>query len=198
MFRSQSAPEKRAVPPFLHDIPIIGGPSRILEPSDISAIRACLPMRLRSFGWSLAFRISDDGCSYSSLFSRCRKDVPAIFVISTDKRERLGAFLPVGVIQSSQYYGNGSSFVFKLSPSFQMYPWKGPDSNSWFARSSGEEIIIGGDSSAIWIGPDLLAASSKPCSTFGSPTLTSRDRFSIADIEIWMVQSSLSVRKNTM
>lgn len=95
----------------------------------------------------------------------------------------IGAYLSCGLQISQSFYGTGESFVFSFYPTFHAFKWS--QSNTLFITSDLNDIMIGGPDPAIHIDRYVNRGCSMASRTFNSPQLTSEERFSIGDIEIY-------------
>lgn len=267
----------------LSKIKLNNGPSSILERiEEIDEIRSQFPYRFVALDWTLIYRLSKDGASYTAFYDSAYNAGPTVMIISTNTHDRIGAFLATGFKKSQHSYGSGECFVFrfvkqppkpKLSsiaqeivganenvhdphnldnelskndeiqdgeildkelidqngnlfdvdnnlpkeksidlivnepspfPHIEVFKWNSSQSQS-FISSQPKDIFIGcgnlnnfhdfaGNTNinechgaAIYIGKDLLYASSSPCDTFHSPRLTRKADFLIQDIELWQI-----------
>ena len=188
-FDNQDSNEKEQndLNPILNNnILLKGGKSTLLQESDILNIRKSLPYKFQSYDWNLLFKLSRDGCSYTTLYKKIDGEEPIIFLIKSSSGERIGAFLTCCIKPSTQNYGSRDSFVFTLYPTFASYKLSKYNQN--FISSTKDEFSIGGGGhSAIWIDSYFNKAVSENCSSFKSPQLTSKSHFSIEEIEVWTV-----------
>jgi hypothetical protein len=173
----------------LPGIELIGGPSLLIDDATVLAIRRGMPRIWREHHWASVFRLSVDGCSFVTLYSKARGACPLVLVAKNDDGDRFGAFLSCELKPAPGFQGNGHVFVFRIDPAYQAYPWnRGAHGNNHFIGAGMKELVIGaGGGSAIFLGADMLMGRSDPCGTFGSPSLTKRDQFKIVDVEIWRV-----------
>lgn len=171
--------------PKLFPIQISGGTSKILQDDDIQLLRASFPPRYHNLNWHLLFQLSRDGCLYSSFYKQVHKQTPIILLLKNNFSDRYGVYSPSGFQPSSdQYYGTGETFIFRLTPKFECFRWT--KANSFFINCSDNEIAIGGGSNAaIWIGESFLLSFSDTCETFASPTLTTKSKSKIFNVEAW-------------
>ena len=183
--------QKKSLPPLpksslIPKVKINGGNSSILKDDDFLLIRKVLPIRCQNQEWNLLYKLSDDGCSYITFYKKIEEEEPLIFLLTAESGERIGAFLPGALKQSTHYYGSGESFVFHLDPTFSMYKWS--KANQYFVSSTKEEFSIGGGgNSAIWVDGYFNNAFSENCSTFNSPQLTKNSHFTISEVEVWKI-----------
>lgn len=186
-----------STPKPLFPIELKNGTSNILLSEDPTLIRRSIPYRYRNGNWNLLYQLSRDGSSYFTFFNRTQKKTPLILLISTDKNEKIGAYLSCGIHGSSRFYGSGETFVFRLFPHFECFKWS--QANNYFISSTDNEIVIGGGgASAIWIDSKMASAYSGECETFASPSLTSEPNFTIIDIEVWSIESFGSLSTNVI
>jgi LysM repeat protein len=166
---------------------IMTGKSEIFEEGHVTAIRSVLPIRFRTAPWKLLYQLSADGCSYQTLYQRTGQLTPLVLVMETDAHEKFGVYLPSGLRNSKDYYGTGETLLFRLSPAFQAFAWNRSTSNQLFTLSTLDELVVGGGSPAIWLGPGLLEGYSEPCAIFASPRLTRHRHFRVMNAEVWRI-----------
>jgi hypothetical protein len=178
----------------LRQIELRDGFSEFLCESEVNSIRNSLPYRFRNSNWRLCFQLSRDGTAYQTIFEKTEKAMPLVLFILTNTQEKVGSYLSMGLHKSRGYFGTGESFVFKLSPKCEVY--RATRANEYFISTGDNELVIGGGGScALWIDGNLLAAASGPCSTFGSPPLTTNEKFDIVNLEVWAVECFASARR---
>jgi hypothetical protein len=162
----------------------IGGTSTIIDDGSASEIRNVLPNRFRGFPWFLVFQLSTDGSSYATFFQFTDGISPALLLVRNGRGDRFGCYSSDGFRNSRQYYGTGETFVFRMTPAFEMFGWT--KVSEFFVSSCDDEIAVGGGgNSAIWIDRNMLNGFSEACPTFGSPALARERKFKIVDIEVW-------------
>lgn len=171
---------------FIPHVKLNGGESSILKEEDVINVRKYVPIRYRSLDWDLLYKLSKDGCSYTTFYKKTEEEEQIIFLLKTSLGERIGAYLPSSLKPSTEYYGSGDSFVFQLDPAFAIYKWS--KLNQFFVSSTREEFSIGGGGhAAIWIDGYFNKAFSEECETFKSPKLTKKSHFTISEVEVWKI-----------
>lgn len=184
---SETVMRRRRTLSVLPRIELIHGNSAILNEREIGELRFNFPYRSRNSDWSLLYKLSRDGSSYTTLYHLTEKAAPVVLLIQTNAGEKIGAYISSGLKFSTRYYGNGEIFVFRFNPRAEVFKWS-PGRNQYFVCSSQTDISIGGGGhSAIWIDGKLMNAVSEPCPTFNSPQLTKNSRFLCYDIEVWKI-----------
>lgn len=184
---SEAVARRRRTLSVLPRIELIQGTSAILNEREIDELRYNFPYRCRNSDWSLLYKLSRDGSSYTTLYHLTEKASPVVLLIQTNAGEKIGAYISSGLKFSKRYYGNGEIFVFRFTPKLEVFRWA-HGSNQYFVSSSKDDISIGGGGhSAIWIDGRLMNAVSEPCPTFNSPQLTKDSHFLCYDIEVWRI-----------
>jgi LysM repeat protein len=164
------------------------GQSKIFESRDVDQVRAAMPIRFRRSNWRQLYQLSVHGCSYRTVYERVRKAEPLLLFIQTDSQDRIGAYLPVGLEESRDYYGGGETFVFRLTPAFHPFGWCRSPANRCFTLSTADELSLGGGgSAAIWLGQSFYEGYSDACATFAPAPLTAHRHFRVIDVEVWAV-----------
>jgi LysM repeat protein len=165
----------------------VEGVSAILDRAQISNIRKFVPLRFRKLNWKLVYQLSKDGCSLTSLYDQTSHSEPLVLVVLTAHGDRFGAYLPIGLRDAQHYYGTGETFVFRVTPSFEVFTWNS-GGNKFFTASSPTELTVGGgEGCALFIGKDMLDGCSGRCATFGSPPLATTETFRIVNVEAWQL-----------
>ncbi len=143
-----------------------------------------LPASLRLKDLKLLYSLADHGASIDTLFRLCVNKGPTLLIVKDDKQHVFGAFLGDNwQPPRNDYYGNGLTFVMKLAPVAQpvFYKWHESKSGNSFFHLAKETLIGvgGGDGFAICLGVGLRDGSSKPCTTFSSPSLSGSTEFKV-------------------
>ncbi|OHT07126.1 TLD family protein [Tritrichomonas foetus] len=171
--------------------PIQEGSSEIITSlMDSLEIKNSFPRRFRHYNWSLKFRLSQDGASFTAFQSKVKPIKVALLLIRTNYNDIIGGFASHGIMfDARKAYPSGECFVFTFTPSFNAFKWA--HTTNFFFSSTAEEMIVGGGgAAAIWIDHRFLSAFSEKCNAFNSPPLASKVEFKISEIEVWSIGSS--------
>jgi len=160
-------------------------PTRLLQ-----RVWGILPERYQIQSVSIEYSISRDGTSLLTLLDLCntRKDpYPLLLIVKDSNHHVFGAFLTEGIKKSSCFYGTGESFLFKVSPTVETYPWT--RQNELFTCCNDNFLAVGcggeGSTYGLWIHSDLLKGSSSNCDTFENDVLSSEEFFDVLNLEVW-------------
>ena len=181
-------PKKQTASSIVLPDPVIpDGASEVITSLESGEIKMSLPRRFQRYQWSLLYRISRDGSSYTSISQVLKRKRSVLILIRTRGGERIGAFAPNGVsVGERNSMTNGEAFVFAFTPELNRYKWA---RTSQFTISlSTEAFMIGGaGSAAIWIDGRFLNGFSERCNAFNSPQLTTNGEFKVSELELWFV-----------
>ena len=181
-------PKKQVATSFVLPDPVLAeGASQVISAIESGDIKVALPRRFQRYSWSLIYRISKDGSSYTSMSQALRRKRSVLLLIRTSDGEKIGAFAPNGFsVGDTKVNSNGEAFVFTFTPSFTRYKWA--RTSEFFISLSQEELMVGGcGSAAIWIDGLFLNGFSERCNAFNSPPLTATPQFRVSELELWFV-----------
>ncbi|CAM6099534.1 unnamed protein product [Calypogeia fissa] len=178
----------------MHSIPLHGkirprydSASSILMDDHVMAIAGVLPVRFRSYDWTLLYSTERDGISLNTLYRKVHMNGPTILVVRDFHKRIFGCYASEEWKVSGRSYGTGECFVFQLVPDLKAYKWT--RTNSIFMFSNLDVLATGGgDHYSIMLNSDLLTGYSGACETFGSPPLASSEDFDISAVEVWGFQ----------
>ena len=168
--------------------------SRVAHPSLLSALALEFPLRHRTNPWSLVYSTALHGMSLQSLYRRAQGVAPSVLLVRDMKGYVFGAYVTSPWRVHHRYYGEGETFVFRLSPRGAAYHWdQSADSeastNQFFQLGEPESIALGGDGGfALRLDGDLKYGSSRPSGTFRNPILASTADFMVETLEVWWLR----------
>ncbi|KAL3679471.1 hypothetical protein R1sor_022427 [Riccia sorocarpa] len=164
--------------------PVCDSRSQVLEERHIKALAAVLPVRFRSYKWTLLYQTERDGISLNTLYRKVHLNGPTIMVIRDRSKHVFGCYASEEWKIAKRNYGTGECFVFQISPDMKAFKWT--HANSMFMQSNLDYLAIGGgDHYSIMLDSDLLTGCSGPCITFGSPILAGSEDFEVSVVEVW-------------
>nr|XP_040567202.1 LOW QUALITY PROTEIN: TLD domain-containing protein 2-like [Lepeophtheirus salmonis] len=172
---------------------LIGGPSHVLTDVNLLIpLSNYFPSRILGADWILNFSTAQDGFSLGSLYRRLaqgRVDSPALLAILDTEGTAFGALVSEPFRVQEAFYGTGQSFLFRLKPDFQVWPWS--TDNDFFISCSSNSLRIGaGDGHfGISIDEDLNMGRTQRCATYNNDPLVESEDFVIKSLEIWTFSS---------
>ncbi|VDK55278.1 unnamed protein product [Anisakis simplex] len=193
-------------PPTLYTSPFT---SQIVSMEIATEIMAALPNRFQLETPKLLFRLSDDGSSFTQLWTKIDDAEQTLLGIQTSTGEVFGAYCSASWSERkdahertrSRYFGTGESFLWKVdnkTNKLTIYPWAGSQSGQrliencpqMFMAADEKCIVVGsGGGDAIAIRDELFKGISSPCATFASPALADDREFIISQLEVFDVRS---------
>uniref|UniRef100_A0A0K0D3X1 TLDc domain-containing protein n=1 Tax=Angiostrongylus cantonensis TaxID=6313 RepID=A0A0K0D3X1_ANGCA len=166
---------------------------------------SALPPRLQLETPKLLFRLSNDGASFTHLWSKIDCAEQSLILIRTTKGEKFGAYCSSSWAErndrrersKSKYFGTGESFIWVLDRELGLpviYGWVGnnnenADASPQMFMAAGDRLLVigSGDGDAIRISEELTHGMSSACRTFGSPALVVSRSFDIHELEVFDV-----------
>ncbi|WKY16424.1 hypothetical protein Q1695_001234 [Nippostrongylus brasiliensis] len=197
--------QKRALPRRARHLFTQPFSSAIVDQDAAAEIMSALPPRLQLATPQLLFRLSNDGASFTHMWSKIDRAEQTLLLIKTTKGAKFGAYCSSSWAErndrrertKSKYFGTGESFVWVLEEELELpiiYGWVGnnnehPDSCPQMFMAAGDKLIVigSGDGDAIRISEELTHGMSSACRTFGSPALVSSRSFDIHELEVFDV-----------
>jgi hypothetical protein len=89
---------------------------------------------------------------------------------------------------SFQYYGDGTCFVFRFAPSFEVFRWTGK--NTFCVLSNDKHLAMGsGQGFAFSLDDELFTGVSQCSETFDNPQLASTEFFNCLNVEVWAFEN---------
>ncbi|KAE9419371.1 hypothetical protein Angca_002435, partial [Angiostrongylus cantonensis] len=179
--------------------------SAIVDQEAAAEIMSALPPRLQLETPKLLFRLSNDGASFTHLWSKIDCAEQSLILIRTTKGEKFGAYCSSSWAErndrrersKSKYFGTGESFIWVLDRELGLpviYGWVGnnnenADASPQMFMAAGDRLLVigSGDGDAIRISEELTHGMSSACRTFGSPALVVSRSFDIHELEVFDV-----------
>uniref|UniRef100_A0A8C9W0P1 Nuclear receptor coactivator 7 n=1 Tax=Scleropages formosus TaxID=113540 RepID=A0A8C9W0P1_SCLFO len=150
------------------------------------SLASYLPARIQGYPWRLAYSTAVHGTSLKTLYRNLTDiDSPVLLVIKDMDNQVFGAFSTHPFRISEHCYGTGETFLYSFCPDVRVYQWSGE--NSYFVKGSTDSLQMGGGTGhfGLWLDADLYHGSSSTCSTFRNQPLSSKQDFTIQDLEVW-------------
>ena len=94
--------------------------SDILTEDMLVQLGACIPPVMRTCEWDVAYKLSADGTSMQTFYSKLKHYNPTIVVVQDTHRCLFGAYTTEGWHRDDHFYGTGESFVFKFNASLPL------------------------------------------------------------------------------
>ncbi|KAJ4462200.1 putative oxidation resistance protein 1 [Paratrimastix pyriformis] len=149
----------------------------------IVEIASSLSTKYRHMNWKQLFSSAVHGVSLQTFFWRCNT-APSVLIVVDREGKVFGGFCPEPWQKSGGYYGNGDTFVFTFSPTYQSFRWA--RTNPYWMMGGEDGIAMGGGSHfALWLTSDFERGTSGTCDTFRSPVLASNEDFRVKIVEVW-------------
>jgi len=172
----------------LFEIPVLNQDSKILNDDLLKVLTLWLPERYQfSSTWFLSYGTAQHGISLNTFFRRMENcEGASLCIIKTTGGEIFGGFAAEQWVKRDDYYGNGETFLFSLSPNPARYNWT--EKNSFFQYSSSDCIAFGGGVSGrfgLWIDREFETGNSTFCHTFDNSPLAKEEFFQIIHVEFW-------------
>ena len=162
------------------------------------SMRNFIPHAYQRHNPDLIYKMSRDGTAFRSFIASAIAPVPHFLIIKTKLGHVIGALLsdpPNPSLRKhslERYFGNPTMFVFKADQTAVCYKLSVPPNNSFISIDRGM-IMIGGPEPAILILESFSTVISKPCETFGSPSLLENpEGEEILDVEMYQFSLSYS------
>jgi hypothetical protein len=139
------------------------GHSHILTPEHVAFIDHSLPITTQLCRWCLLYSSESHGSSLHTLIILAKNQSPTLIVVKDDLGNVFGGYGSDEWHKSTQYFGNGETFLFSFSPRaggaskesaptpssvgvhFAKYPWS--RRNNYFMLCSDESLVMGGGGS---------------------------------------------------
>ena len=110
-----------------HPIPI-RPPRSVASPEQIQALCTALPLRHQQSRWRLLYSTALHGISLNTLFRRGANRSPCVTLVRDMQGHVFGCYASEPWQRHARYYGDGETFVFRLSPGpVEAFKW---DQNS--------------------------------------------------------------------
>uniref|UniRef100_A0A671KPU2 Nuclear receptor coactivator 7-like n=1 Tax=Sinocyclocheilus anshuiensis TaxID=1608454 RepID=A0A671KPU2_9TELE len=167
-------------------LPVLMDPSALLEDTHIEKLSTRLPARVQGYPWRLVYSTVVHGTSLKTLYRNLMElDCPVLMVIKDMDNQIFGAFSTHPFRLSEHYYGTGETFLYSFCPEIKVYRWKGE--NSYFVKGNTDSLQIGGGGGhlGLWLDADLYHGTTSKCSTFNNLPLSSKQDFTIQNLEVW-------------
>jgi len=167
-------------------VPKLRGSSQLLTVDWIQFLRRYVRSRDAYRDWTLLYSTEKHGISLNTMYSRVHEKGPLVVVVEDSKGHVFGGYASEYFRPSQRYYGTGESFLFRLHPQLDVYPW--PNTNNFFIFSSDHFISMGGGDAGkygLYLDADFAKGTSGYCNTFHNQPLASSEFFECALMEIW-------------
>uniref|UniRef100_A0A673MK84 Nuclear receptor coactivator 7-like n=1 Tax=Sinocyclocheilus rhinocerous TaxID=307959 RepID=A0A673MK84_9TELE len=167
-------------------LPVLMDASALLEDTHIEKLSTRLPARVQGYPWRLVYSTVVHGTSLKTLYRNLLElDCPVLMVIKDMDNQIFGAFSTHPFRVSEHCYGTGETFLYSFCPEIKVYRWTGE--NSYFVKGNTDSLQIGGGGGrlGLWLDADLYHGTTSKCSTFNNLPLSSKQDFTIQNLEVW-------------
>uniref|UniRef100_A0A8C1T444 TLDc domain-containing protein n=1 Tax=Cyprinus carpio TaxID=7962 RepID=A0A8C1T444_CYPCA len=167
-------------------LPVLMDASALLEDTHIEKLSTRLPARVQGYPWRLVYSTVVHGTSLKTLYRNLMElDCPVLMVIKDMNNQIFGAFSTHPFRVSEYCYGTGETFLYSFCPEIKVYRWTGE--NSYFVKGNTDSLQIGGGGGhlGLWLDAGLYYGTTSKCSTFNNLPLSSKQDFTIQNLEVW-------------
>jgi len=161
-------------------------PSRLINHDEFVQIAEALPQRFRDYNWKLVYSTYTNGTSLVTFFSKTENQGPTIILIGDQEGYVFGGFVSEEWKITTEYFGDGESFVFSVRPKFAAYYWT--KANDYYATANRDFIAMGGGNNgrfAFYLDSELNWGTSEVSKTFLNRTLSRNVEFYCTVAEVW-------------
>mmetsp|Transcript_14049 Transcript_14049/g.30421 ORF Transcript_14049/g.30421 Transcript_14049/m.30421 type:complete len:469 (+) Transcript_14049:131-1537(+) len=183
-----------------------------LAPEDIQLKRlwswvlsSCMPPDLRK-EWRCIYSSQRDGKSFSTLMGKLSASPGPTLLLARDVSPDgnkgnsclFGGFAPQPWAKNGSFYGDFTTFIFKLEPTAQVFPATGINTNFQWCGVGFSQLPnglgFGGAQGAtnmgqfaLYLDSTLDEGMSRPIATFGNTSLSTAQTFKVAAVECWLL-----------
>eukprot|EP00005_Dracoamoeba_jomungandri_P006618 CAMPEP_0174278154 /NCGR_PEP_ID=MMETSP0439-20130205/61318_1 /TAXON_ID=0 /ORGANISM="Stereomyxa ramosa, Strain Chinc5" /LENGTH=502 /DNA_ID=CAMNT_0015370533 /DNA_START=972 /DNA_END=2477 /DNA_ORIENTATION=- len=158
--------------------------SDLMTATDFAQLVDHMPPKYSCCRWKLLYSTMKHGISISTLFNNVASDTPTLIVVEDSNRYVFGGFMTGKWSIKNTFTGTGESFLYKLSPKFDVYKWS--TLNHQIQTSTHKSMMMGGGQSVgLMLDADLEYGQSQMCDTFLNSCLASEEYFNIVVVEVW-------------
>ncbi|KRY48424.1 TBC1 domain family member 24 [Trichinella britovi] len=179
--------------------------SQILESHLISLLISWIPTRYHLVTPQKLFSASEDGRSFTRLWTKIENFYPTVILIQTTwKQVIIGAYCSEAwemrkKLSQLSYFGTGESFLFYFTPTPNVFPWVGlkrpvqKHGEELFQCATATSLIIGGGGNeGLSIRQTLERGTTNHCDTFDNPPLVPEKDFEIEALEVFSFSNEIS------
>ncbi|KRY71385.1 TBC1 domain family member 24, partial [Trichinella pseudospiralis] len=172
--------------------------SQILQSHLISLLISWIPTRYHLVTPQKLFSASEDGRSFTRLWTKIENFYPTVILIQTTwKQVIIGAYCSEAwemrkKLSQLSYFGTGESFLFYFTPTPNVFPWVGlkrpvqKHGEELFQCATATSLIIGGGGNeGLSIRQTLERGTTNHCDTFDNPPLVPEKDFEIEALEVF-------------
>ncbi|CAI8034702.1 MTOR-associated protein MEAK7 [Geodia barretti] len=171
--------------------------SSLLSAAALLMINSFLPAEIRGQLYPL-FLSSQHGKSFSTLCKGLVGSGPCLLVVRDYGGHVFGGFAAVSWQFGPQFTGSSECFLFSLHPNMAVYTVTGYNDHYMYLQQTAQTMPnglgMGGqlEYCGLWLSAEFDSGHSKGrphCTTYGSPSLSSSEEFSVDTVEVWHVGS---------
>ncbi|XP_032232835.2 MTOR-associated protein MEAK7 [Nematostella vectensis] len=166
----------------------------LLDLPSILVLNHNLPSNLRH-SWRLLFSTKKHGESFHSFVHKITHQGPTLLVVRDEDGHVFGGFASQSWAIKSHFDGDSHCFLFSLHPSLALYHPTGYNENYMYLNMNMQTLPnglgMGGQYEyfGLWLqdsfGPGHCRGD--PCTTYGNPQLSGKEKFKIDVLEVWGV-----------
>lgn len=169
--------------------------SLLLNPAALLMINSYLPTEVRGQLYPLFISVYH-GQSFSTLCKGLVGSGPTVLVIRDTGGHVFGGFAAIPWQFGPQFIGNSECFLFSLHPTMVVYTATGYNTNYMYLQQTAQTMPnglgMGGqlEYCGLWLSGEFDRGHSRgrpQCTTYGSPSLSSSEEFTVDAVEAWHV-----------
>jgi hypothetical protein len=168
--------------------------SALLAPEQVAQLTAHMPARYRDCCLAPCYNLLLHGASLTALYAKARSQQSTLLVVQSAGGGICGIFSAVPWCPSTEYYGTGETFVFKVlaSGAVDVYRWTRANDLICFSDDSTLAAGGGGGGFGLALNDDLSRGFTNACDTFGNGKLldNSASGFSCTMVELLAVRAA--------
>ncbi|MEW5305231.1 MAG: hypothetical protein WDW36_007787 [Sanguina aurantia] len=173
--------------------------SLLLQPPLIWLLSSCLSRDLCQ-EWRPLFNSERDGKSFNTFLGRAQASPgPTLLLVKDAAGHLFGGFAPLPWVKSGAFYGEFTTFIFRIEPVAQVFRATGINSNfQWCGigfKALPSGIGFGGAQAkdalgqfALYVDSTLDSGMSRPIATFGNVPLSGEQKFQVSSVELWLLK----------
>lgn len=144
--------------------------------------------------WQLLFSSKLHGMSYNTFTGKITSKGVTLLLVRDDGGSVFGGLATVPWAKSGDFFGDYSSFIFRVHPTFEIYKSSGSNENFQWCGSGFTQIPngvgFGGRMGyfSLFLDSSFESGMSRPTATYACPCLASSEVFKIEAVECWLVE----------
>ncbi|GMH41004.1 hypothetical protein BSKO_08914 [Bryopsis sp. KO-2023] len=169
------------------------GKGTMLDPSWLWLLCGGLPQQYCN-EWELLFSSRVHGASYNTLLGAITNKGVTLLIVRDTQGHTFGGLATTPWEKKGNFFGDYSSFLFTVQPTFNVYKSSGVNENfQWCGQGFNElpnGVGFGGQMRyfSLFVDDSFEGGMSRPTVTFGTPCLASAEVFKVKEVECWLVE----------